>query len=105
MRITLHPQIHSLYTGAKAKADNSPRKRAALAGFTPRATSIKKANATQPITAWFTSSTTDKQEVIATGSVAALLLIKKQNTVTPISLITPPRADRKDSYKVNGEER
>jgi hypothetical protein len=38
--------------------------------------------------AWFSSLTTDKQDAIATGTVAVLLLIKKRDKVTPVSLIT-----------------
>jgi hypothetical protein len=96
-------QIHSLYTGAEAKADNSPRKRAALSGFTLRASSTKKAHATQPITAWFSSSAADKQDAIATGTVAVLLLIKKRDKVTPISLITPS-AERPDAFKIQASD-
>jgi hypothetical protein len=46
---------------------------------------------------------TDKQEAIATGSVAALLLIKKHDKVTPISLITPS-AERPDAYKIQASD-
>jgi hypothetical protein len=99
----LHQQIHSLYTSAKAKVDNSPRKRAALSGFTPCASSTKKAHAIQPTTAWFSSLTKEKQDVIATGSVAVLLLIKKRDKITPISLITPS-AERSDAFKIQASD-
>jgi hypothetical protein len=79
--------------------DNSPRKCAALSGFTPHASSTKKAHATQPITAWFSSLTTDKQDAITTGTVAVLLLIKKRDKITPILLITPS-AERPDAFNI-----
>ena len=71
--------------------------------FTPRATHSKKAAAIQPITAWFTSSSYEKHEAINAGSIAALLVIKKRDKVTPISLISPS-ADRADAYKIQASD-
>ncbi len=49
--------------------------------------------------AWFTEWTADKQEFIARGTVAALLLVKKCGKVSPILLITPS-ADCPNAYKI-----
>jgi hypothetical protein len=43
--------------------------------------------------AWFTSLTTEKQEVINVGTIAVLLIIKRRDKATLISLISPS-ADR-----------
>jgi hypothetical protein len=51
--------------------------------------------------AWLSSLTMDKQQeaIAAMGTITALLLIKKPNKVTPISLIIPS-ADRPYTYKI-----
>jgi hypothetical protein len=49
MLISLPLQLLSLYKGAKAKAEKSPFKHAALAAFTPWVMEAKKAAAIQPL--------------------------------------------------------
>jgi hypothetical protein len=46
---------------------------------------------------------TDKQDAIATGTVAVHLLIKKRDKVTPVSLITPS-AERSDVFKIQASD-
>jgi hypothetical protein len=50
----------------------------------PQATNTKKAATIQPIMAWFTPSTTKKQEeAINADTIAALVIIKKWDKVIP----------------------
>jgi hypothetical protein len=80
MLMSLHLQLFSHYMGAKAKVDNSPRKCATL--------EAKRAAAIHLVMAWFTSSATKKQKAINVGTSAVPLIIKKQDKVTPMSLIS-----------------